>query len=360
MLPSEKELSGDLCSCSIMINDVVYELPAPFSEFEAHGWAIQEIDGVAYTTQTLNPGRSGHTVRVSNGSGWAWFDFINKDELVLGYPDCMVTGLGVDTLTEDVARLVLPGNITLGCPEEDVLARYGEPTNTSGDDKYKTFSYSLGNFAYVYIDVEVKTGKVIYLALNNSTERTRLPEVKSRPPDVVKSYTAPVALGTSWDSFTIRFEGDLYHVPVPVCVLIDNGWVCISDENRMLQAYSREYSFEIRKGNQILSAAISNTTDSQQPAKYCLVTALEYCRNTSRFPFELPVGITEDSSLEDFISVYGEPDSYNEDSTFIYYTWQNDDYMNDYFECLTVAFDNETSAVYLMKLENSHKLYGIE
>jgi hypothetical protein len=235
----------------------------------------------------------------------------------------------------------------IGSTEEEVLAAYGEPTDLYESELSKSLMYSTDSYAEIDIDIDVTAGVVEGMKMRNMMSKEKAPEYTGDAPAAVTSYKQPAALGSSWDSYTAKYGGALYKLPVPVSVLMENGWEPVDDVNTMVDGKSYLIGFQIRNGNQVLRASITNYDGNQQPVMYCFVTKIEYYDNGAQVSMELPKGLSEKSSIEDFIKAYGTPAETSESSTFNYYIWGKS------FERLEVVTNNETNVITHITLEYS-------
>ena len=160
---------------------------------------------------------------------------------------------------------------------------------------------------------------------NDTSNQGESPTDTDDAPDVVKAYKQPTALGDSWDSFTIKFDNELYSLPAPLSEFISNGIICRDDENLMIDAWNSSSDFHIQCGDQYLMVDLRNYSDNDQPAKYCFVTSITYVIVLTPIPYELPGGLSENSSADDFIEVYGEPNKTNDFGTLASCTWSDSD-----------------------------------
>ncbi|MCL1896741.1 MAG: hypothetical protein FWG03_09360 [Clostridiales bacterium] len=350
---SAMELPDDPYSFVCMLDGVVYQLPAPFSEFAANGWEIIYRLGVDYANEKLDPGTYTGVVVVENGEHQVYMDFLNDDMDTKVLTECSVGGIDLDYANSKYgASLVLPAGIKLGTPEEDVLAAYGEPTDFYDGVSSRMYKYDIDYYSKVQVDVDADTGLVYGLKIQNFIRHEKKEDAGGEAPDVVKAYKAPSEIGDSWDSYTLKFGGTLMKLPVPVSELMANGWVPVSDENIMIAAKDYAIGFEIRNGNQVLRTNLRNYADTQQPVKYCFITKIEYSDYSTKISIELPGGITEKSPIEDFIKAYGKPDEEEENTVLKYYKW------GDYSEGLEVSINNESGEISRISLEYEPRSVG--
>ena len=346
-----KTLSDDPYSYSFILDGTIYTLPAPFSEFAKDGWEIQNGTGYAREHDTLDPGEELIVFEAKHGDHVVDMYLINNDVDVQKLDDCDVSGISFDKYdSKKGAELIFPGRITIGTPEEDVLSLYGEPSYRNDGSAGNNLTYNIEPSSYIGIDVDVDSRLVNRLYMrhplrsdNSNQEGSTI--ATGDAPDVVKAYRQPNALGGSWDSFTLKYDNVLYQMPIPVTELVANGWVCVSDENMMIDAKDYKIGFDIRHGNQVLHTNLDNYADTQQPAKYCFVTKIEYYREGTNVSFELPGGLSEKSSIEDFIKTYGEPREMDEYSSLVFYTW------GDVYKSLSIAVEKDTKQIHRLELE---------
>lgn len=346
------DLSDDPYSFTAMLDGVVYTLPAPFSEFAANGWAIdEEISSNPSPTEEIEPDSYASAVVVKNGDHQMSMDFVNTDVNTLSMTECNIGALSLYSYAEKGAELVLPASITLGSTIEEVLAAYGEPSYKNESETI--FKYSGDSYAEIGIDFDAETKLANGLRIRNLIPKEVAPEYTGDAPAVVTSYEQPAALGDSWDSYTAKYGGVLYKLPVPVSVLMENGWEGVDDVNTMVDGKGYLIGFQLRNGNQVLRTSVTNYDGNQQPAKYCFVTKIEYYDNGAQVPIELPKGVSEKSSIDDFIKAYGQPDETDDSSTmFRRYTW------GESFEGLGVSVSIEENIITHITLEYSPRELG--
>lgn len=137
-------------------------------------------------------------------------------------------------------------------------------------------------------------------------------------------YEAPTSLGDDWRSFIVKFDGDLYRLPAPVAVFVENGWVIESDYDEMILAQESIENVILIKGNQTMSTTVKNYDDDAQPVSYGFVTRIEFSRLGPMLPIELPGGITENSTIEDVLAIFGMPNASARNVSFEFYNYRKD------------------------------------
>ena len=332
-------LSDDPYSFTLELDGKVYALPAPFEEFAADGWEIQYEYVTGGADKKIKSDEM--TTAIAQKSGYqVYLSLVNDDVDARLLPECQVFAVKLyDTYNHNVVSLVFPGGVTMGTSKKELVRLYGEPSGTLDLNTATILEYSLAIFASLELTVENKTGLITALEMSNKTRWEASEPYQGKAPKEVLNYKAPTALGKSWDSGIVRFDGDLYQMPIPISALVDNGWIIVTDPNQMVSAGDTYYPFIIRRGNQSLSTNITNYADTQQPAKYCFITSLDVGGYKGDFPFELSGGLSLKSSVDDFLKACGKPRYQGEGKHPDYYSWG--DYPND----LSIYIDKDTGAV---------------
>ena len=338
-------LPDDPYSFTLILDGETYTLPASFAKFAANGWTIQMVlgDGSSSKTAALDREFTGKTYHlyddgyrvlpspfqgvtaaiVERGTHRIYMDFLgmmmDEDALRRG---TVVNVWLFDSVILGGTGLFFPGGITLGSPLQDILTTYGEPTYRYDASDYLYLSYATGYEEQISFEIDEKTALVKTLSMTKIYEYEAPPYTAGDMPAVVANYQAPSALGGLLDSHTLRYDGTLYQLPVPVCELVAHDWIFVSYEGNMIDANSDHLFFVMRKENQILRVTLHNYADTPQPAFYCFVTTIVYGEGI-RIPLELPGGLTEASSVEDFVEAYGEPVNIYEIGLSTSYRWES-------------------------------------
>ena len=330
------ELSDDWSSFEAELNGKVYYLPAHFSEFAADGWTMDD------ESETLSP-NTHSTILFRKGDQIVYATMLNFTANVLTFNECHIEKLALDIFdAKRGAKLYLPGGITVGeSNSDDVLAAYGEPSDIYEGTSVISYTYSEGTYSNARIQFDIETMEVNRVEIGNATPREPVapPEVSGEIPESVANYVTPLALGESWDTFTVKYAGDLYALPAPVSVFADNGWKIISTDV-VVPARTHLVGFEMSKNNQTLRAQIYNYSDSAQPAENCFVFFIRCSVNGPDLTLELPGGITMDSTYEDLVRAFGEPDESDQPGEmFIYHTY------GSFNEQISISFFVETGSI---------------
>ena len=103
-----------------------------------------------------------------------------------------------------------------------------------------------------------------------------------------------------------------------------------------------------------MRVSLRNYSDSSQPAGGCFVTSLEASKFDADLPFELPGGITWDSTRAEIEAAYGTPDDTEESTTFDYISYGNA-YGDPYAEITFTFHKEEGEALWIMEMDRDPK-----
>ena len=334
--------SDNLYSYQVTLDGKLYQLPVDYSVLAADGWTYDEEK----ENVTLNPNESTYEYLYKNGSCIS-VDFFNNKRNVVALDDCAINMLGVEVPYDNSAlpSFSLPGGISVDSSYEDVIATYGEPTTYYYSELYQSLYY--GPDYDTEVSIYIYEGYIDEILVRNSTPPFDKYVELSNPPAEVASYKKPVTLGTTWNTFTVNYGGDLYSIPAPVTAFLENGWEFMSDPNaELVSAQSSSESWVIlRKDNQFLFSFPQNYSNVEQPIPYCFITDIESVHVDSygtKVPLELPGGITLQSTQADLLAVLGEPDT-KYDSEY-YPSWT---YGENWYRNITIYFQNEDDMIYI-------------
>ena len=292
------ELSDDLYDFQISIDGTVYQFPMWYSDFEALGW---EYDGD--NTQTLSSNQYTSTeVWVKDGFK-VYTEFANLSMNAVPFSESMVAGITLDKFYLDECdwEILLPKGIQYGVSNaDDIKAAYGEPTRDYDSDLYYKMTYENDFYReinlYVYKDDntlrEVDMENLIELeGADNSIDET--------VPELVEKYEAPKTLGTDFYAYTAQLEGNVYSLPCPVSVLLENGFTIDTAKSDSEVAAGGNGWIDLRYNNQTLHSMVENYADYATIIENCFVVSMESSVNGPKFdlvfPNDIKVGDSEDA-----------------------------------------------------------------
>ena len=166
------ELGKTWDSYTVQINDKVLTLPCTLAELESAGVTLDR----EYTPED-------YVVNVEEYE-LAWFmdgngneitvEMVNMTDKPIALKDCVIGGISVDaySVEEGGLTVIFPRGIQIGSTEADVLAAYGEPSDTYESEEYgNSFTWFDENNENYYdgcsIDTELETGLVDSMSLTH-------------------------------------------------------------------------------------------------------------------------------------------------------------------------------------------------
>jgi len=159
------DFSDDIFSFMFSLNGVVYTLPFPVSELVADGW---EGRWHSLEEETLESNRFTARTELSNSGMNMLVRLVNNAEDTIPLNESIVGFINHSRLTLDSGtQVIFPGNITIGSSLDDVIAAHGEPTRISEVGEIKTLTYRLNMNAQVDISINLETGLVTNLSMEN-------------------------------------------------------------------------------------------------------------------------------------------------------------------------------------------------
>lgn len=296
------ELSDDIYSFQISIDGTVYQFPMWASDFAALGWTY---DGDA--TQTLESNQ------YTAAETWIKDDYSVYTKLAnlslnsVSFEDSMVAGITLEEyyLKDCDWEIILPKGIQYGVStKEDIIAAYGEPNYEYDGDNWYKMGYEYDLYQSVYLYVSAETGVLCEIEIENIIELEGADNsVNAEVPEIVKGYTAPTAVGDDLYVFNIELEGNLYTLPCPVSVFLENGFTI--NENNSDSAFGAGNIgwVELRYNNQSYRCLVHNYADYATTAENCFVTSMESSIYDPDFDLTIPCGIKRGDSEESVLEI---------------------------------------------------------
>ena len=183
---------------------------------------------------------------------------------------------------------------------DDVTAVYGTPDYDNESSSTHVISYNIENDSDVYTEAEVRfafdleTGKLTYVVIENEEKPSDFAdeEVSDEEPEYLSLYTAPSSLGEDILSGNVSLEGKVYNVPVPLKVLMEDGWSIGGDETYTVGA-GEGYSLSLTKGDKRINVIAQNPMTRATYIKYTIVTEISYYVSSYNVvDFEIAGGVT--------------------------------------------------------------------
>ena|GEM_PF-2154472 len=338
-------LSPYLDSFMFSLDGVLYTLPFPFAELADNGWVGDEDD---FAERTANPRASGGSATIRNGGHTVRIDFFNPTEYEALLTESYVSGISISTNWHEGTELIFPGNIRLGDTYETLLHTHGDPYSWRENiDGSETFTYNPDQVLVSFV-VALDTDWIHHMSMSatfraSQTLIPREPIPHFEPDDfpaAVSTYETPTELGGDWWSFTLRVDGDLYRLPAPMAAFLDNGWT-LHHDGITIGPTAVGFAMRINRDGNFMRAWFTNYDTYHRPVAHTFVTRLDFDFQDpdTSIPIELPGGITEHSTIEEMIAVFGAPADFSEDGDEISY------YFGTEYAGITVIVHRNTGAI---------------
>lgn len=302
---------------------------------------------------------------------YSWADYTKGDLTILGY----IVNLGINTVTYGEAQvggmsiddydmedapeteIRLPGGIEYGVStEEDIIAAYGTPSDTYEGDLYKKLTYEYDSYREWELYIYNESGVLEEIDMRNfvvdeEANAEAAAAVSSEPTEEVLAYTTPEELGDDPMSFTVEFAGDLYQLPVPVSVFLENGWKLMEEySDTVISGYSFGWVY-LLKDNQEFRSIVRNYNPNAAVLENCFVVSVEGDVNGTNLPITIPGGVSLGMSNEEVLAALEGVDYEMDDESsdyYIYYTLESKESSLDGIEILV---DKEEEVVTSIEVE---------
>ncbi|MCD8023894.1 MAG: hypothetical protein LUF30_13310 [Lachnospiraceae bacterium] len=222
--------------------------------------------------------------------------------------------------------------MTAGVSTLDViLPVYGTPTNTYENELYTRLTYQEDYNQEVKLEVYTDSGVLEDIQIENFIEPDGYDEgeVSTEIPQRVLAYAKPDSLSYDLSEYEIELDGEVYSLPVPVSVLLDDGWTLngeSSDDQIAAQYYGQ---VTLKKNNQTFTTTVSNGEDFTTIPEYCWIEALSVGEYSLDLDGSLPGGIGIGISEEEFLAIlddFGMTYACSDSGNYRYYTYNNTSY----------------------------------
>ncbi|MDO4345135.1 MAG: hypothetical protein Q4C50_10075 [Eubacteriales bacterium] len=347
----EAVLSDDIYSFSLLLDGDLYEFPMSYEDFTALGWEYKDDAGTEISPNQYSPSET-----FSKGNLDAYAKIINLGINTLPVSECTVGGLSIDSWQfEDAPDTVIefPKGIVFGKSTlEDIKAAYGEPSDTYEGDLYTMLSYEYDYYQEIEFYVDKETGVIDEFDIENfvvdeESNAAAAAEVSSDPTEEVLAYTAPTELGDDLLSFIVEYAGDLYQLPAPVSVFLENGWTLKEKDSDSVIAGKDFGWVYMMKDNQEYHSTVRNYSPNAAAIENCFVTSVESSVDSTNLPITIQKGITLGMSNEDLLAALEGEDYETDDSSdmFIYYTIEGKESSLDGIQILVKREDNAVTSI---------------
>lgn len=142
----------------------------------------------------------------------------------------------------------------------------------------------------------------------SSEEKSLIPsEVVSESSEVSRfEYKVPLNLNDDYMSYTFRFQGDIYTMPMPVSELTKNGWTITAQNDSIKAGQEALLGLCVTKDDMQFLFNVKNFTDKTISAKDAMATGI--CINSTLnkdVDFELSGGIKFGMSESELLKIVG-------------------------------------------------------
>lgn len=335
----------------ITIDEEVYILPMLYEEFAAYGWNLKEEEDAG---DMLEP------------YSYSLYSFEKDDMTITAYvlnlgintmpiEECIVAGISIDDYYWSVldTSVELPCGVLLGeSTLEDIEAAYGTPTEIYEGTLYTQYTYEEDYNQEIELQVFLESGVLEDIRIENFIEPDGFEEgeMSTEVPQSILAYTEPDSLSSDLSAYEIEIDGDCYELPVPVSVLLEDGWELDGEDSDSLIVAKYFGWVTLRKNNQSFSAIVTNDADYATTPENCWLEELSVGGYTLDLDGALSGGVRIGITEEEFLTILEENDmeyACTESGDYRYYTYNSPSYgsscevtiyvgTNSYFEKDTI------------------------
>lgn len=331
---AEAVLSDDWKDYQIQIEDHVYQFPMMYSDFTALGWSESDAEDADVE---LDPNQY-TMVRFTRDDAEVTAYVVNLGMNTLPASECVVGGMDIDTFywELDAASVTLPGGIVRGEADEAAIeAAYGTPSDTYEGDLYYQLTYETDYNSSVEMQVYKESGVLESIDIRNFVEPEGFDagEASEEVPAAVLAYTKPDALGTDLSEYQIELDGQVYSMPVPVSVLISDGWELDADDSDETISAGNSGWVTLRKGGQEIRKMACNAESYATIPANCWIEELNVGEYQTNVEGKLPGDIVTGMPEEEFLAVLDGADvayEVEESGDYRYYSYSNPEYGRGY------------------------------
>lgn len=321
-------LSDDWADFQIQIDGTVYQFPMLYREWQELGWTARDS-----SEETLEPYQY-DMFRYEQGEKLCTVFILNLGVNNEPVENCIVAGMSLDNFDWDMAEgeVLLPGGLVRGqATGEEIEASYGVPTDTYEGDLYTKYTYETDYNSSVELTVGKESGVLEDIEIRNFVEPEGFEagEASTEVPAAVTAYQKPEALSEDLSAYEIEMDGQIYSLPVPVSVLMEDGWEVEPSETEEVIRANNFGWVGLRKGGQSFRAMAANSEDYATSPENCWIESLEVGGFDLELEGALPggvrIGITEEELLA-ILQERGTEYELEESGDFKYYTYNEKSY----------------------------------
>ena len=284
---------------AVSINGTVLSFPTTFDALAPLG--LENDDDPAATE--IEPNQYG-MLYFHLGEGRISVEFTNLDINVLPADQTVVTGIQLDKmfLDDEPVQIELPGGIKYGeSTLEDIETAYGKASDVYEGDMYTKLTYEQDIYNSVELEVDKESGKLSSVDIENIKEPENMQkgEVNTDVPAEVAAYTLPEQLSDDFNAYEIQVEDTVYKLPVPVSVMIADGWALDADGSDEIIAAKNFGWVTLSKNNQTIREIVRNHEDYATIPENCWLGSISLGLQDADLEGSLPGGIHVGMTMEE-------------------------------------------------------------
>lgn len=289
-------MSDELFDFTFELEGKVYKLPLAYNVLADDGWTISTS---GYSDETVIGGNSYESFHMVKNGKKAYIEVYNYSGNAKAVKECMIGGIECD-LTSDIQFTIAKG-ITCRSAAEEVLSAFGTPAyNNEGDGytsiKYESAGDSDSRVSFLcYNDESMSKYSAIKLRNFIATENDKT-VTNEETPEYLSAYQSPLALGNDIYSGIFMMEGDLYKLPAPVSVFVENGWKIVEQSGPVVSGGTDQIA--ISKNGKKIYAYVTNFAEYQTTVENCAVSKVNIY-DTDNIKIVIPGEITIGSDYND-------------------------------------------------------------
>lgn len=319
---SEVELSETLYDFTFELDGFVYQLPFAYTTLRDNGWTIT-------STGTSEDGKvqanSYEMVWMAKNGSQIITYVINMGGNTKSIKDCKVGGIEIDqNRLTDAQLFTLGKGINTTSAQDDITAAFGTPndTRTSTMDTSVTLTYEKDIYEEVefYIGEDPKYSRITMK--NFVSDESDVTETSEEVPDYLSEYVQPTKLGDDILSGVFQLGDELYVLPVPLQVLLDDGWTMAAKPDAV-GAGNTNWDVRLEKDGARIYPRIKNFADYQTIPENCAICDLQVDQD-SGINLKLPKGISIGSTRDEVEAAKTDDLSYDKGTynyTYSYYNY---------------------------------------
>ena len=351
------ELPEDKYELVFALDGEKITLPMKFADFEAMGWKTGDD-----TSVQIKPDRR-EIISLSRDDLVVYANVSNPSNSVITAKEGFITGITVEgshDAKDKVPNIQLSGNIDFNSKKEDIVAKYGTPSDTymSKEKDYESLSYNKDKYGdsgyrFIFVDYDGKGMRLLEVGIFNIEMDSSVidninGDVSKDAPALHAKYKAPTTLGDKWNSFTIKINDVVYQLPAPLPEFTKNSWTLVSNDE-VLPSGDSQSGLDLRYDNYTARVGVLNYDDNANYYSNSFVVVFAYDKETSPYTFELPGGVTQASTIEEVEAAFGKGKI---DDTSSYRTRLE---YGEYNAGIEFTFDKETKVMSRMRITNEVK-----